>query len=54
MLFLHYLFYCPLVSGQLYGNGVMAEMNRKPDVLAVTVVFFFGGTLLTATLQALI
>ena len=29
-------------------------MRRKPDVLVMTVVVFFSGTLLTATVQALI
>ena len=28
-------------------------MGRKPDVLFMTVVVFFSGTLLTATVQAL-
>ena len=29
-------------------------MSRKPDVLVMAVVVFFTGTLLTATVQALI
>lgn len=29
-------------------------MSSKPDVLVLTIVVFFTGTLLTATVQALI